>query len=72
MISQINQVIVEGFKMGISILLVIGVTFAIVVISFTVGALILSKKNKSGLTNQEEMAKRYERRSKRRPLWKWN
>jgi hypothetical protein len=55
-----------------SIFLVIGITFAITVISFTIGALILSKKNKSGLSNQDEIANKNAQKMKRRPLWKWN
>jgi hypothetical protein len=70
--SQIIEVIVEGIKMGTSILLVIGITFGTIVVSFVLGALILSKKNKSGLSNQDEIAQKYEQQSKRRPLWKWN
>ena len=36
--SQIIEVIVEGIKMGTSILLVIGITFGTIVVSFVLGA----------------------------------
>ena len=58
--------------MDANILIVIVITFGIILVSFTVGALILSKKNKSGLSNQDEIAQKNAQKFKRRPLWKWN